>query len=187
MLQSRVVRFEHPESGRRVTVVATVHLGPAAYYEQLRTMINEMESAEAVVCYESAGSATKQEWGAASDEERAAAHAVERPELDKAAGRYLGWVDQWAALGSSPSWRNADMTRLEFVRRAGPQNLLSLQRDYGLDLPGWTQDQQKAFAGGGFAILARLAQFAWFDLLRRLLARLAGDAPHVQSDSTVTS
>src|SRR5262245_31305034 len=103
MLQSSVVRFEHPESGRRVTVVATVHVGPAAYYEQLRTMINEMESAGAVVCYESAGSATTQGWEAASDDERAAAHAVDEPELDKAAGRYLGWVDQWAALGSSPS------------------------------------------------------------------------------------
>jgi hypothetical protein len=185
MLQTRVVRFEHPESGRRVTVVATVHLGPAAYYEQLRIMINEMESAGAVVCYESAGSATKQECGAASDEERAAAQGDERSELDKAAARYFGWVDQWTALGSSPSWRNADMTRLEFVRRAGPQNLLSLQRDYSLDLPGWTQGQQEAFAGGGSAILLRLAQFAWSDLLRRLLGRLAGDAPRRVADVDV--
>jgi hypothetical protein len=186
MLHSPVVRFEHPKSGRRVTVVATVHVGPVAYYEKLRATIGELESAGAVVCYESAGPATRQEWAAASDEERAAWYGEGRGgrELLNAAGRYFGWVDQWATLGNSPSWRNADVTSLEFVRRAGPQNLLSMQcgDEY---FTGLTQDQQEALAGGVYAVTTRLAQFAWFRLLERLLARLVGDAARRVQDAVI--
>ena len=95
--------------------------------------------------------------------------------FSNAAGRYFGWVDQWATLGNSPSWRNADVPSLEFVRRAGPQNLLISQcgDEY---FTGLTQDQQEALAGGVYAVATRLAQFAWFRLLERLLARLVGDS-----------
>jgi hypothetical protein len=177
MLYSAVVRFEHPGSGRRVTVVATVHVGPAAYYERLRAVINELESAGAVVCYESPEPVTEQEWAAASDEERAAAAAYweVRREHFTAASRHFGWVDQWAALGNSASWRNADLTGPEFVRRAGPQNLLSMQRG-GQNFAGLAQDQQEAFASGAYAVSARLAQFTWFRSLVRLLAWVVGDA-----------
>jgi hypothetical protein len=168
MLQSPVVRYEHRESGRRVTVVATVHVGPAAYYQRLRTMINEMESAGAVVCYESPGPATKPE---------TAARGGDRAEA-QAAGRYLGWVDQSAALGGSPTWRNTDMTSDELARRAGPQHLQTWQRA-GEDFTGLTQDQQEAFAGGASALLLRLAQLPWFDHFQRVVARRAGDAQRV--------
>jgi hypothetical protein len=177
MLYSPVVRFENPNSGHTVTVVGTVHIAPAAYYERLRALINEMESAGALVCYESAGPVTDQEWAAASDEERAAWDGERRAYLEnsKAAGRYFGWTDQWTALSPSASWRNTDMTYLEFVRRAGPQNLLSLQRGTE-DFRGLTQLQQEALVGGGYAVVVRLAQFAWFRLLERLAVRLVGDA-----------
>jgi hypothetical protein len=49
-------------------------------------------------------------------------------EFSTAAGRYFGWTDQWTTLGRPASWRNADLAGLEFVRRAGPQNLLNRQR-----------------------------------------------------------
>jgi hypothetical protein len=153
-------------------------MGEVAYYEQLRTMINEMESGGAVVCHESARPATKEEWAAASDEERAAWDGEQRVrgEFSKSAGRYFGWADQRAALRSSPSWRNADLTSLEIVRRAGPQNLLNTQHGADEPLMGLTQEQHEAFVGGMYAIAVRLAQFPWFHLLERLLARLAGDA-----------
>lgn len=178
MLQSPVVRFEHRESGRRVTVVGTVHVGGVDYYGQLRSVIDELESAGAVVCNESAGPVTAQQWAAASDEERAAwsgEWCVSR-EDSKAAGRYFGWADQSAVLGSSPSWRNADLSSLELVRRAGPQNLLTQHHAIYGPMHGLTQDQQEAFAGGVYAIAARLAQFAGFHLLLRLLGRLVGGA-----------
>ncbi|HYK67915.1 MAG TPA: hypothetical protein VEV45_08225 [Streptosporangiaceae bacterium] len=187
MLQTPVVRFEHPKSGRSVTVVATMHKGSAAYYQQLRTVIDEMEAAGAVVCMEGADS-SEQDWAAASGEERAAvARYYERraPRLAEAASRYLGWVDQSAALGSSPSWRKADMARLELVRQAGPQNML------GLWVPGnefgrLTPDQQEALAGAGYSIGVRLEQFPWLtDLMRRLFARLAGDASRRIDDVVV--
>jgi hypothetical protein len=157
-------------------VVATVHAGPAAYYERLRAVINELESAGAVVCYESAEPATKQEWAAASDEERAAGYGGRDGgrEYFEAASRRFGWVDQWATLGHPASWRNADLTGLEFVRRAGPQNLLSMQR-YDQGFAGLTQDQQEALVAGVYALSARLAQFTWFGILTRSLARLVGD------------
>jgi hypothetical protein len=160
-------------------VIATVHVGTAGYYKQLRAMIDDMESAGAVVYYEAANPATQQEWAAASDEERAALEGAHRaqPDISQSAGRSLGWVDQWTALGSSPSWRNADMSSLEYVRQAGPQNLLSVQRDYGGDRPGQTQEMQQAFAdAGGYTLLLRLTQFTWFDALRRLAMRLLGGA-----------
>jgi hypothetical protein len=177
-LQTPVVRFVHPKSGRRVTVIATVHIGPAVYYGQLRTMIKEMESAGAVVCYEGPGPAPKQEWVAASDEERAALDGEQRmlPEFSKAAGRYFGWVDQWTALGGSPSWRYEQGSSLAYVRRAGTQELLSRQRGFGTPFMGLTQDQQDAFMGGLYAVAVRLEQFGWFALLRHLLARLVGGA-----------
>lgn len=181
MVQSPVVRFENPHTGRSVTVVATSHTGAAAYYEQLRAVINEMESAGAAVCLEGAGSASGQELASASDEERAALGRYEAwrapaTDLSAATGRYLGWVDQSAALGSSPTWRNADMTKLELVRRAGPQSLLSLHVP-GDGFTRMTRDRQEAFAAGGYAISVRLAQYGWLiDLLQSLLARLAGNA-----------
>src|SRR5215469_2722084 len=181
ILQSPVVRFENPRTGRSVTVVATSHTGSADYYEQLRAVINEMEAAGAVVCLEGVGSASEQELAGASGEERAAlglyqASRAPAPELSLAACRYLGWVDQSAALGSSPTWRNADMTKLELVRQAGPQNLLSLHVP-GDEFTRMTHDRQEAFAAGGYAIAVRLAQYGWLnDPILRLLARLAGDA-----------
>jgi hypothetical protein len=177
-LQTPVVRFEHPKSGRRVTVIATVHIGSAVYYDQLRTMIKEMEAAGAVVCYEGPGPAPKQEWAAASDEERAALDGERRmlPEFSRVAGRYFGWVDQWTALGGSPSWRYEQGSSLAYVRRAGAQELLSRQRGFGAPFMGLTQDQQDAFMGGLYAVDARLEQFGWFALLRHLLARLVGGA-----------
>jgi hypothetical protein len=50
----------------------------------------------------------------------------------KAGGRYLGWVTQDAAtLGHSTSSRDAELPSMEYVRRAGPNNLLSRQHDIG--------------------------------------------------------
>jgi hypothetical protein len=114
MLQSPVVRFRNPKTGRSVTIVATMHIGTAAYYDQLRAMINEMESAGAIVCFESPRPTTKQEWAAASDEERAAwdGERLGRREFNKAAGRYLGWVNQSAALGNDAA-RRIDDARVE--------------------------------------------------------------------------
>jgi hypothetical protein len=179
LLQTPVVRFEDPKSGRNVTVVATMHMGTVAYYEQLRAVISELESAGAVVCLEGTASASEQELAAASGEERAALGRYETwrgpaSDLSRAAGRALGWVDQSAALSSSPSWRNADMTKLEMVRRAGAQNLQSLHVP-GDEFTRLTPDQQDAFAAGGYAILTRLEQLGWLmDFLPRVLARLIG-------------
>jgi hypothetical protein len=179
ILQTPVVRFEHPKSGRRVTVIATVQIAPPAYYEQLRTMIGEMESAGAAVCYEGPGPVTKQERAVASDEERAAWDGEQRTRSEylKAAGRYLGWVTQDAAtLGRSTPSHDVDMPAMEYVRRAGPNNLLSRQQYIAESTTGLTQDQQEALLGGLRALGPRLQQFAWFHHLTLLVARWVGGA-----------
>lgn len=178
-LQTPVVRFEHPKSGRSITVIGTIHIGTAAYYEQLRTMISEMESGGAVICYELVAPGTEQELAAASDEERAALDAFmparppeHPPEVaTEALSRSLGWVDQASALVLSPSWLNVDMTSLEFVRRAGPQNLLSWPDDPAEVRTGLTQDQHDDLTVARFAVLFRLAQFAGFLRFARFLFR----------------
>lgn len=95
-------------------------------------------------------------------------------EFSRAAGRYFGWAEQWTTLGNPASWRNADLASLEFVRRAGPQNLLGRQRA-AEGFTGLTQLQQEALVGGVYAVGVRLAQFDWFRLFVRLVARLVGD------------
>jgi hypothetical protein len=161
-------------------VIATSHLGEAAYYEQLRAMINVLESVGAVVCYESNAAALKakaeQEWAAASDEERGAwdGQARMRPEFRQAACRYLGWVDQWTTLGNPPTWRYQDGSSLEYVRRAGAQDLMRRQRALGDPFRRLTQEQQEALVGAAWAFSIRLDRFAWWPHLLRLLMRLAG-------------
>lgn len=157
-------------------------MGEAAYYEQLRTMINELESAGAVVCYESAApgrrASAEKEWAEASDEERAAwdGEARMHPQFSEAAGRYLGWVDQWTTLGTPPTWRYQERSSLEYVRRAGAQNLMQRQRALDEPFKRLTPEQQDAVAGATRALSIRLDRFAWWPHLYQLLLGLVDRA-----------
>lgn len=98
--QSPVVRFRHGRTRRVVTMVGTSHVGEAGYSERLNALVGSLEAAGAVVYGEG--------MGFAGEKERAAASAAER------AGRE---VEQRHALPHGSSWRNADMTDLEFTRQ----------------------------------------------------------------------
>ena len=162
ILQTPVITYEHRRTGRTVTLVATSHIGQAAYYEQLRAMLTEMEAAGALIRYEMVSPAASSEWAAASAAERAARATSQDAgrESLQAACRYLGWVTQ-ATLTYSPSWHNADMTDLELVRLVGPQNLLTSGKAAGMDY-------LDMHMGEGAAVMFRLLPFDRFGLLSRL-------------------
>src|SRR2546430_15884924 len=44
-VQTAVRHYAHPETGRQVTVVGTMHFGSAWYFEELLTVITEREAA----------------------------------------------------------------------------------------------------------------------------------------------
>jgi hypothetical protein len=70
MLQTPVVRFEHPKTGRTVTVTGVVHIARTGYYRQLGIMLTKLEAAGALVFYEGIGHAAETEWSAAGRAER---------------------------------------------------------------------------------------------------------------------
>jgi hypothetical protein len=71
VLQTPVIRYGHWATGRIVTLVGTVHIGEASYYNRLHAMVTQLEAAGAVVCCEWVSAAAEEDWAAASASERA--------------------------------------------------------------------------------------------------------------------
>ena len=167
VLQSPVIRYQHRKTGRTVTLVATCHIGEAAYYKKLYAMVAEMESAGALIHYERVSPATNKDWAAATSAERAARHVLSEQsgQAFQAACRHLGWVQQYA-LPIPPSWHNIDMTDLEVARRAGPQNLLEFEPVSDLSTL-LAQDQQDVRWGTGVALMYRLLPIDRLQLSQR--------------------
>jgi hypothetical protein len=175
-----VVRYENRKTGRTVTLVMVSHIGTSAYFTKLDDILAGLEAEGAVICYERVGPAADEQWAAASDEERAARGHVwsVSDQVLSAACRHLGWVDQ-GRLKYSPSWRNVDMTDLEFVRRAQPQKI-SEQHDGISDLfAGLTPEQFEVVAGSFEALAVRLLALVGFRFMRRRFTPQGGPDKHV--------
>jgi hypothetical protein len=172
MLQAPVVRFEHPETGRTVTVAGVVHIARASYYRQLGTMLTKLEAAGALVLYEGIGHAAETEWSAVGQAERDTwdtARTGSR-ELAQAACRYLGWVGQGEALAYSASWRNVDMSEPEFVQRKGAHDVLDMQEGFEDMLGDRARDQRDALMGVTIGMLLRLYSLDRYQVLSRWAA-----------------
>jgi len=172
MLQTPVVRFEHGETGRAVTVAGVVHIGHASYYRQLGAILARLEAAGALVLYEGMGRAAETEWSAVGQADRDTWNTVQsdRKELMQAACRYLGWVWQGEALAYSASWRNVDMSELEFVQRKGAQDMLDMQEGFDDMLGNRARDQRDAMMGVTIGMLLRLQSLDQYQLLSRWAA-----------------
>jgi hypothetical protein len=125
VIQTPVVTYR--KGHQVVTVTATCHAGTAAYYKDLYAAITRLESQGAVVLYEMTVSAPDDQWATATDEERRARDTMnsDKDEQDRIWGLVtsnLGWSTQ-RDLPYPPSWRNADLTDLEVIRRAGPDTV----------------------------------------------------------------
>jgi len=175
MLQTPVVRFAHPGTGRTVTVVGTVHIAPAGYYRRLNAILARLEAAGALVFYEWIGSAAETDWSAASDTERDARDAAIAYSQDntKAACRYLGWTRQQDALAYAASWRNLDITDLELIQRLGGQAVLDQREGFEAMFEGRSHDQRDVLTGVGAAVMLRLVAFDRYQLLWRLAGAAA--------------
>jgi hypothetical protein len=172
MLQTPVVRFEHPKTGRTVTVAGIVHIAQASYYRQLGAVLTKLEAAGALVFYEGVGRSEETEWAAVGQADRdtwSAAQTGSR-ELTQAACRYLGWARQGEALAYSASWRNVDMTESEFVQRKGAQDMLDMQEGFVDMLGDRARDQQDALMGVALGMLLRLYSLDRYQLLSRWAA-----------------
>jgi hypothetical protein len=170
MLQTPVVRFWHPGTGRTVTVAGVVHAAQAGYYRRLNVILARLEAAGALVFYEWVGSAAETEWSAASRAEHDARDTVmaDSQEMSQAVCRYLGWVRQAESLAYAASWRNVDITDLELVQRAGAQAVLD-QHEAFEDLFGSKPaDQRDVAAGVGAVMLMRLISLDRYQLLAHL-------------------
>jgi hypothetical protein len=120
-MQTPVLTYRNAH--QTVTVAATCHVGTADYYKDLLAVITTLESQGATVLYEMTTPAPDEQWAAATDEERHARDVMNAGKDDQGGiwdlvvGN-LGWTTQHD-LPYPPSWRNADLTDLEIIRRAG--------------------------------------------------------------------
>ena len=172
MVQTPVVRFEHPKTGRAVTVAGVVHIARAGYYRQLGIMLTNLEAAGALVFYEGISHAAETGQSAVGQADRDTWDSVQTggKELTQAACRYLGWVRQWDALAYSASWRNVDMSVREFVQRKGAQDMLDAQEAVTDMLGDRADDQRDALMGVGAGLLMRLHSLDRYQLVMRWAA-----------------
>ncbi len=172
MVQTPVVRFEHPKTGRAVTVAGVVHIARAGYYRQLGIMLTNLAAAGALVFYEGISHAAETGQSAVGQADRDTWDSVQTggKELTLAACRYLGWVRQWDALAYSASWRNVDMSAREFVQRKGAEDMLDAQEAVTGMLGNRAGDQRDALMGVGAGLLMRLHSLDRYQLVMRWAA-----------------
>jgi len=128
-LQTPVHRYTHPDTGRRVTVIGTVHLGEPAYFAGLRAAIDDLTAAGAVVHCEGSRLLACDDPDITVSEQQILTDMRRCHELEKRWITELGWVGQIEGLGYPPQWRVIDLNQLQIIRRVGVETMRqSMQR-----------------------------------------------------------
>jgi hypothetical protein len=128
VLQTPVLLYRHPGTGREAALIGMSHAGEARYFRELIETAVRLEAGGTVVLCEMITDAPDAEWAAATDTERAARDAFSSqlhkftPQLMK----YLGWTWQLDVVEYGPQWVHADMTDLELIRSAGAEAVLEV-------------------------------------------------------------
>lgn len=172
VLQAPVIRYVNRRTGQAVTLISVAHIADSRYFEEITGAAAALEAAGAVVQYELIGRASDAEWAEASEAERAADAAIgrsERARSDALMG-YLRWDHQGRAFCPLPSWVNADLTDLEYIRLVGAQRVLADERAASetIDILGGQADR---VLGAGFAVLYRLLALDRWQVISRLTHR----------------
>src|SRR6266511_2961802 len=107
-LQTSIHYYAHPDTGRRVTMIGTHHVGERAYFAGLRVVIDELEAAGALVHCEGSRLLPCDDPGITAEEQRLLAELRRCDELEKRRLAHLGWVGQIN-----------DLSYLEIFRRLG--------------------------------------------------------------------
>jgi hypothetical protein len=113
--------FRHRETGKKVTLIGTLHSAKPEYFQGLLADIAARQEAGAEVQYELVRDAGEAAWATATDEERQALESLESLKfVTQALQDSLGLVYQTEGLPLDDSWTNVDMTDLELIRALGP-------------------------------------------------------------------
>ncbi len=118
-VQTSIHHYAHPDTGRRVTVIGTHHVGQPAYFAGLRAVIDELEAAGAVVHCEGSRLLPCDDPDITAEEQRLLAELRRCDELEKQRLSELGWVGQMDGLGYPPHWQVIDLSYLEIFRQLG--------------------------------------------------------------------
>ncbi len=121
-LQTPIVTYEHPVSGRRVICVGMVHIGEKGYFDAIQLLAHVCELRRYVVLYEKVSPpANKQERADLTYEERR--FLIRRRGLRAAMRKEiapLGLVYQMDALTYRLTWINTDMDLVTLIRSLSP-------------------------------------------------------------------
>src|SRR6266511_3370187 len=118
-LQTSIHYYAHPDTGRRVTMIGTHHVGERAYFAGLRVVIDELEAAGALVHCEGSRLLPCDDPDITAEEQQLLAELRRCDELEKRRLAHLGWVGQIDGLGYPPHWQVIDLSYLEILRRLG--------------------------------------------------------------------
>lgn len=126
-LQTPVHHFVHPDTGRRIAVIGTMHMGEPGYFAGLRTVIDGLEDDGAVVQCEASSLLLldeQTEQTLTGDERVVLDMRKRRMELELRRVTELGWVRQLDVLGYPDRWQKVDLGIVEVIRRVGTETML---------------------------------------------------------------
>ena len=115
-LQTATIYLRHPDTGRRITLIATIHIGRPDYYARLSELIEEHEG---TVLFEGVGELSPAEVAALPEEERRVYESLAA--LNDAYRRLAASLHLVAQPDSMPrprpGWVRADLPVQELLRR----------------------------------------------------------------------
>jgi len=112
-MRTAVETWRHPESGRTVTLVGTIHVGKQRYYDRLGILVADLQAGGAQVHAE--GIAAPPKHTPMTEEEAAAIAKMRLSPMYSWLAEELGLVVQ-RIPGDHSRWVNTDMNALEFLR-----------------------------------------------------------------------
>jgi hypothetical protein len=133
-VQVPVRGYRHRGTGRRVTLVGTMHFGRPGYYTGLRAVIDGLHAAGAAVLCEGTGRVPFDYSSATAEEQRVLTAWRRHGEVEARCLAELGWITQDEGLTYPPSWQVTDLSRGEIIRRVGAAAMLRTLQRGGLNL-----------------------------------------------------
>lgn len=117
-LQTAAIHLRHPETGRRVTLIAMIHIGRPEYYARVTELVEERE-ADGLILFEGVGELSPEEIAELPEEEQRVYESL--ASLNAAYRRIaasLHLVAQPDAMPRPrPGWVRADLPARELLRR----------------------------------------------------------------------
>lgn len=123
LIKTPIYTLRHPETGSRATLVANMHVGQPAYYQQLKEILTALEERGTMIHYEGVRPPTSEELAAASDEIRQL-HTDWAASIDdaRAPNTVAGLTHKRDAFTPGPNWEPHDITDLEALEFSGQKN-----------------------------------------------------------------